>query len=453
MQFPYGKAPLFIGLVAIVSGLGVLWSHSRYGRTRPDLVMMTHARLHADIYRAKIPEFEKRHGVRVEVQEMELNAMRARLQAAFATGTEVPDVVEMPDNAAYFLRGPTKDVGLLDLTSWVAEDKLKERMVDNRFSLWERRGRIYGLPHDVHPVMLAYRADIVEGELGIDVSKIQTWDDFVAMAQKIGRDLNGDGVQDRYALELYSIGGDQLSILLLQRGISLFDAEGRVAFDREETVDVIVWYIHQLFGPQRIAYDLGSSNSQPLWRAMMDGLVLFYFTPDWRTRTIQEYAPAVSGKIKLMPLPAWTPGGRRTSTWGSTGIGITRGTRNPELAKKFVEFLYIEQTDAGKSALDLHIVPPVREAWNLPLLNQPSPFYCNQPIMRLYAELAGDVPQNYATPYSPKAETKRNAAFIASANYFRANGDKGLREFVRAELKRQADAVREQMARNLLMGL
>ena len=41
--------------------------------------------------------------------------------------------------------------------------------------------------------------------------------------------------------------------------------------------------------------------------AMSDGLVLFYFTPDWRTRQVEMDVPSLSGKLALMPLPAWTP--------------------------------------------------------------------------------------------------------------------------------------------------
>ena len=442
MNFPFGRAPFFILIVALVCGIAVIVTHGSYGRKRPTLVMLTAARLHADIYLSKLPEFERRNNVTVDVQVMDQFALRTRLQAAFATGGEVPDVVEMPQYASYFLRGPTKDVGLLDLTDWVAANKLQERMVASRFSMWQRRGVVFGLPHDVHPTMLAYRADIVEDELKIDVSKIKTWDDFVAMARPIV-------TANRFALELSNSGSYWLSMLLMQRGIGLFNADGEVTFDSEATTDVVVWYLQQLHGPQKIAYDLGTS--QPLWRGMRDGVVLFYFTPDWRTRSIEQYAPDLKGKMKLMPLPAWTPGGIRTSTWGASGIGATKGSRNPELAKKLMEFLYVEQSDQGKGWMELHILPPVIEAWKLPIFDTPFPFYSNQPIMRMYANLAPDVPPAYASPYTPKAEDKLNEAFLNCSDYYQAHGEQGLREFVRAEFKRQADDVRAVIARNVLM--
>ena len=338
MNFPLGRAPLFLLLLAIASGIGVWLVHGSYGETRADLVLATHARLHADIYRQRIPEFEKRHGVKVDIQEVEINAMRRKLQASFLAGTEVPDLVEVPDNLSTYINGPLKDIGFLDLTDWIKEKGFDKTFVASRFSLYSTRGRIFALPHDVHPVMLAYRADIVEDQLGEDMSKIKTWDDFVEMGKRVTKDLNGDGLPDRYALELVAERRSAyLQLLMIQRGDNLFNAQGEVAFDNQSVADLLVWYVTQLRGPQRIAFNPG--EGQPMWRAMMDGLVLFYFMADWRTRQAEAWATTLNGKLKLMPLPAWTEGGIRTSTWGSTGLGIPKRGRNPELAKKLAEFL------------------------------------------------------------------------------------------------------------------
>jgi arabinosaccharide transport system substrate-binding protein len=445
MLLNFGKAPFLILLVAIATGLGVVATHRRYEEARPDLVLMTHAKLHADVYQAKLPEFERRYRVKVDVQVVEEVALRTRLLAAFAAGTPVPDLVEIPQDAALFLRGPIRDIGFLDLTRWVRSSGLEERMVASRFSMWQSKGVIFALPHDVHPVMLAYRADIVEDQLGIDVSKIETWDDFVTMARRIVR-RGEDGAPARYALEFQDDGGYLLQALLLQRDVGLFDSAGKVTFDSEVAADTFAWAVRQLRGPHRIAYSLGFGPA--LWEGMQDGLVLFFFAPDWRTRTIEEYAPSLAGKMKLMPLPAWSAGGRRTSTWGATGLAATKGGRNPELAKKLMEFLYVDQTDGGRSSADLHILSPVRAAWSQPIFDRPDPYFRGQPILRLYSRLAGDVPADYANPFVTKAQNKRDSAFVAASAYYSEHGEDGFLEFVRAELKRQADAVRAVIARN-----
>lgn len=446
MNFPPGRAPFFLLLLTVASGLGVWATHGRYGEARADLILATHARLHADIYRNRIPEFEKRHNVKVDIQEVEINAMRRRLQAAFLAGTEVPDLVEVPDNLSNYTNGPLKDIGFLDLTGWVKERKLDERLVSSRFSLYTTRGRVFALPHDVHPVMLAYRADIVEDQLGIDVNAIKTWDDFVEMGRRVTRDLDGDGVPDRYALELVAERRSaHLQLLMLQRGDSLFNERGEVVFDNESVAEMIMWYVRQLRGAQRIAFNTG--ENQPMWRAMMDGLVLFFFMPDWRTRQLEKWAPTLAGKVKLMPLPTWKPGGIRTSTWGSTGLGIPKRGRNLELAKKLAEFLYLETGDGGESWAGLHILPPARDAWHEPAFEKPSAFWRGQPFMKLYAELAPSVPAVWVTPYQVKAENAIDQVFQASDAYYRTNGERGFRDYALGQLKIRADQVRLHMTR------
>eukprot|EP01034_Spumella_vulgaris_P019931 gene19931-25505_t len=55
------------------------------------------------------------------------------------------------------------------------------------------------------------------------------------------------------------------------------------------------------------------------WLGMrLDGTVLCSILPDWQAGTWKNYLPGLGGKVKLMRLPAWEPGGRRTSVWGGT---------------------------------------------------------------------------------------------------------------------------------------
>jgi len=195
---------------------------------------------------AKLPEFERRYGVTVDVQVVEQNALRNRLLAAFAAGTPCPTWWRS-------LRTPPCSCGADPRHRAPRHHKmgkvkdLEDKMVATRFSMWQRKGVIFALPHDVHPMMLAYRADIVEDQLGIDVSKIVTWGDFAAMARKIVR-YGDDGRPARYALEFQNDGGYLLQALLLQRDVGLFDADGHVTFDSDVAVDTFVWAIRQLRG-------------------------------------------------------------------------------------------------------------------------------------------------------------------------------------------------------------
>ncbi|MGC4088341.1 MAG: extracellular solute-binding protein [Polyangiaceae bacterium] len=154
--------------------------------------------------------------------------------------------------------------------------------------------------------------------------------------------------------------------------------------------------------------------------------------------------------MKLMPLPAWEPGGRRTSTWGGSGLGITRAGKQPDLAWEFAKFLYFDKAELGRRFLDTNIIPPFRDAWNLPEFKRKNPFYSNQELGTMYATLAPEAPPTWGTAYSGTAEGKLNEAFLRAANHFKSQGEAGLPELIRRELRLAEDYVNAVMARNVL---
>lgn len=447
MSFPYGHAALAILLLAVASGLAIFIADVRRAiADKPDLTFVTFVREHADSYKQAVKEFEETRGVKVQIQLVSQRALQGRLQSALQVGADVPDMVELlTGSLGYFARGPIEDVGFIDITDRIAAGNWKEKLVESRFSMWTSRGHIFALPHDVHPVMLAYRRDLVE-QLDIDVSTLKTWDDFVRVGRDITRDHDGDGVIDHYMIDLPADGGDALRLLIQQRDVDLFDADGNVSFDDERVVEVVCWYVRQTTGPTRISFAAGWG--QNLARTMIDGLCLFYFTPDWRTKQFENDVPSLSGKMALMPLPAWSPGERRTSTWGGTGLAITKASRNPELAWDLAMFLYYERSKLGERFADTNIIPPLRSAWDLPEFDAPNAFYSNQAVGRLMAELAPSVPETYSSPYTSLANGKLSEAYNNAVLYYRKHGEDGFVDYVRRELKRCADRTRQIVERN-----
>lgn len=165
-------------------------------------------------------------------------------------------------------------------------------------------------------------------------------------------------------MDLPTDGNDQLILLLLQHGVTLFNAAGDVAFDNDRALDVIDWYVHQVEGPGRISFPCG--EGQNFSHAMIDGLCLFYFCPDWRTLRIQLDTPTLAGKLSLMPMPAWEPNGIPTSTWGGCGLAITKQCKNFDLAWKLAMYLYYDPTQLGPRFASTHILPPLKSAWTHP---------------------------------------------------------------------------------------
>lgn len=448
-RYPYGKAALLILLLAILAGIARVALSLRRQAESPDLVMAIFAANHEKTYREVLPEFERQHGVKVQLQLVSQRALQSRLQSALLTGAEVPDVVELLEGSiGFFSRGPLEDVGFVDITDRLHAEGLYGTMVETRYSLWSSRGRIFALPHDVHPVALCYRRDLIQ-ELGIDVDKLRTWDDFISMGRSILKDLDGDGNPDRYALDMPLASDGVIRILLLQRGGQIFDEQGNVVFDSDILADTIAWYVRQTMGPERIGYEAGWGQS--LSKAMNDGLVLFFFCPDWRTSQFEMDMPNLKGKLGLIPLPAWEPGGRRTSTWGGTGLAITKACKNQELAWELAKFLYLKKEDLGARFRTMNIIPPLKDAWNLPAFDEPREFFGGQAIGRLYAGLAAEAPPSFMSPYTVLAQTKITEVYLDAVDFYKRNGDEGLDKHIRQALAVRAAYVRKVLARNVFL--
>ena len=135
--------------------------------------------IHNNLYGNLTERWRETGEENVKVGLLEAQALERRMMSGFFTGTPVADLLEVHTGIAKKAwRGPLDAVGYTDLTDILHETGLYEQFNEPSFSGWTTRGRIFGLPHDVHPVLLTYRADIVEAA-GIDVEELDTWDKFM----------------------------------------------------------------------------------------------------------------------------------------------------------------------------------------------------------------------------------------------------------------------------------
>jgi arabinosaccharide transport system substrate-binding protein len=436
--FPFGQAAFSMLLLSLLSGAW-LAAHPPPAKTAT-LTFWTFANTHYDAYKQAIPSFEASHGVKVDLQLVSGDAVTTRLQAAFWADLDVPDLVECEiSRAGSFFRGPLKDVGFLDLTDRIHRSHLWDGMVRARFAPYTSRGRIFGLPHDVHPVQLAYRRDIFEKE-GVDARKIRTWDDFIRAGRKLTIPNR------RYMIELSDSNANQMQPCLFQRGGGYFDPQGDCILDNAAAVETMRWYVPLVAGPHRIGNSLG--GGQILTRAVEDGYLLCLLAPDWRSKSFEKDIPRMRGRMALMPLPAVAPGGIRTSTWGGTMLGITRHCKQPDLAWQLAMHLYLDKPQLAQRFRDTNILPALRAAWDQPAFREPRLYWSGQPLGSLYARLAPSVPFQYTSPLIQTAKDKLNEAVVACVQRYNTHGEAGFDDYVRARLHQSAEEVRAMIRRN-----
>lgn len=441
-KFPYGGAACVLALLAL--GSGAYLAANPTPKKTTTLTFWTFAKPHYESYQKAIPEFEKTHpGVTVNLQLVAGEAVGQRLRAAFWSNLDVPDMVETEiGTAGTFFRGSLKNVGFLDLTDRINREGWKQKMVATRFSPYTSRGRIFGLPHDVHPVQIAYRKDLW-AKIGVDPTTLSTWDEYVAAGEKITRTTGDD---KRYALGLTDTGTDELSVMLLQRDGGFFDPDGNCVFDDETGVKTMEYYVPLVAGKKRIGNSLGWGKEAN--QAVEDGYMLAMLAPDWRTKMLETDVGGASGKMALMPLPSFGADGRHTSTWGGTMMGITKSCTHQDLAWELAKYLYTKDEDLAKRFSVTNIVPPVKSAWNLPEFQTPHPYFGGQSLGRTYANLAPSVPAHYGSPFLAVANGKLSEALVSCVSYYNDHGaDGGWDGFVRRTLKEKADYVRLTISR------
>ena len=496
--YPFGKAPFVILIIAIVSGIvfcGMRVNELRKAKKRPDLILAYQAEIHTELYQEAVKKFNEENNCNVVLQRVQKEVLMERLQAAMQTGYDVPDLVELLEGTiGYFTRGRIENVGFVDLTEKLREEGLldEKNIVTSRYSLWSSRGHIFAIPHDVHPAGLCYRVDLIE-KLGIDVSQLKTWDDFVKVGQKItgeweetDKSLGIEKGAKRYMIDFADDSTISLQILFTQRGCDFFDAQGNVAFNRPEMAEIIAWFVHQTRGKNLISFPAG--DGQNFYQAMNSGRQLFFLTPDWRSKQFSFDNPKQKGVLALMPMPVWAdkdgnmlPGTYLSGPWGGSGLAITKHCKNQDLAWKFAKYLYTHATndEFAYRFKKTNILPPIKRAWEAEALKEPSDFYMTMQdddgnllrdadgkmtaqklsIGKFYASLAGKsngVAPRYVTAYTSQAETQfLNVYYAARSFYEKHEGEKDvderMMELIKKELAEKAAYIEKLIRHNYFL--
>ena len=352
----------------------------------------------------------------VRVSTLTGPTLQTRMQSGFYSNTPIGDLIEVERGLiGQVFAGPESEIGLVDLTDLIEREHLRENINSPSLSPWSFHGRIYGLPHDVHPVMLLYRSDLVEAA-GIDVSRIETWDDYFRVMRPLLRDRDGDGRVDSYLLNLAPTSLMLHEILLLQAGGGLFATNGSPTINSEINIHTVAQMAVWCAGPSRSTAEVIIDGPSAM-KLADEGYMIAFLTPDWLAGAIRKGLPNMAGKFKVMPLPAWTKGGRRTSVLGGTMVGLTKASPNREAAWEFAKQLYFSKKTAERLYRTFCIVSPIKTNWSLPCYDEPDQYFSGQPIGRLYLNLAADVPLRVPSPYYSQACDVLNSAMISVCRY------------------------------------
>ncbi len=411
-SFPLGKGPMVMLVLFIITSVFIFLSTEEKDES---IEFWIFANTHYEEYQARVPIFEALHpGVNIKLINYG-GSMHDKLLTALLSDFGAPDIVEVEiTSIGRFLKGAIDEIGFVDLKPRLESEGWMEKLVVSRFTPWSYGGKIYGLPHDLHPVVLLYRDDLFKAA-GVDMTEVETWDDFIIAGKQATRDLDGDGENDQYAIVLDRRTESDYFNLLLQRGAGFFDVEGNVVIDSDIAIDTLTFFT-SLFNEHKIATPVyGTWHGDPSnFAAMQDGRILSILAPDWYVGILKSQVPQMAGKWKAVAMPAWERGGRRTTTRGGTMIGITKQCQNPDLAWEFLKFAYFDKAGLINRYETTRIIPPLKAAWDDPIYSEPDAYLGGQSLGRLFIDLAPDLPPRYQNPYwSEAADLLNDAIFNA----------------------------------------
>jgi ABC-type glycerol-3-phosphate transport system substrate-binding protein len=353
----------------------------------------THARwfqeMAATYKEAVNPNFE------LNVSEIAYTDMHDKLQIALQSGgVGAPDLADIEQGRfGGFLRGGG-DPGLVDLSGWLAEGGFNDKLVAARQALYTSNGKIYGIEHALTPVVLYYRADLWEGA-GVDLTQVETWDDFIAEAQKVATD------------DVKAIPFEDHGALLRQRGGDWFDADGNVTLDSDMSIDtmnkIMAWRDEYGIADTQTG---GVSGGNDWWAAVKEGKWLSRVGADWYAGFFKDNAPELSGKWKAIAMPAWEAGGTRTSCWGGTGSCIVKTSKNVDEAWKFQQHSMLSTEGNVRRYEMTNLFPPFIPAMSDERLQQPDEYFSGQVLGALFAEVGPSVPPQFQSPYRAEMGSK-----------------------------------------------
>jgi len=408
---------------------------------------------HYDSFAPNLAKWNAAHpGKRVDMQMIPEPAFERRMLSGFLTGTPVADLLEASSTVSpkAFL-GPLDQVGFLDLTDRLHAEGVYEQFNEASFAPYTSRGRIFGIPHDVHPVLLAYRADLVEAA-GIDVSQIETWEDYFRILRPLMADHDGDGRPDRYLLEFSEVRSTEIVWLMLQNDGEIFDDNGEPVFANARNAHVLAHLITWVSGPNRSCIEISTTASGH--RQRLDGMAIGAIAPDWLLGWWKLENPGLSGKVKVMPLPAWERGERRVSVTRGCMIGISKASKHIDLAWEVALYLYTSAEVAETLFNEVYIISPVKALWEQPFYHAPDPFYSQQPVGSLYIDYAPQIPSYPSSAYTPNAEQAIGTAAMALRAYAERNeiyDAEALKPEALRLLQEKQDALKRLISRNVFL--
>ncbi|PLS27745.1 ABC transporter substrate-binding protein [Bifidobacterium parmae] len=252
-----------------------------------------------------------------------------QLNTAIQDGYGMPDVAQVEYFALlqYAVSGQ-----LLDISDYVGDD-YANFYTPGTWSSVQLAGRIYGLPMDSGPMAFFYNKSVFD-QVGVDASRIRTWDDYYEAAKKlkqIGVYIAADaGDASFYDAMIWLAGGQPFHTSPDGKTVTVNltgdDGTKRFTAFWQKMIDEGLIDTHR------------TTWSDSWKRALGTGDVASVFSGAWMPSMLLSNVLGAAGLWRVAAMP--TPDGRPTNAEnGGSAMAVLQSTRKPEAAYRFVDFV------------------------------------------------------------------------------------------------------------------
>lgn len=304
-----------------------------------------------------------------------------QLQLAASAGSGGPDISVIEDShLAQF-----SELGVLaDVTDQVAP--YLQIMNSYKWPPALAEDRYYAMPWDSGPVAVFYRRDVFESA-GIDPASIKTWDDYYQAATTIKQEAGVPMLQLAKARN----DGRTFEMMLWQQGLGYVDAEGNVILDTEPRIQQTLEYLGQ-FWSEELAADT-EPWTDPWYQEMAEGTVATNPAAVWLGTFLKSFiAPDAAGTWGVFRLPTWGPEGAAASNDGGSQLAIWGQSEQQEAAWAYIEFHLGREESQLAMYRETDIFPSLETTYTDPFFEEPDPYFGDQPVRQLFADVVGQVP-------------------------------------------------------------
>lgn len=220
---------------------------------------------------------------------------------------------------------------ILPLDEYLDKEDLKD-FNSNLLEGFSQNGKVYGLPKDFNPLILAYNKDMFE-EAGIEKVPVNWKEWSVAFEKLKGAGENGKlGKNFMYPMSSVS-NGERLATFILQNGGDVYDNEkNEVTFNSDEAVEGLKYF-----------YNLVKENYVREPRAMGEGWngdafarekVAMVIEGGWLVPYLSSAAPNLNYELAKLP-----KGEKEATMLFTVCYSMGRNTKYPKEAAEFIKYM------------------------------------------------------------------------------------------------------------------